>query len=143
MRSVLFDTSVYIQTLQAGHDRILSLRRLASGSSVWLSSVVLEERYAGAKPRDSRVLERLQHDFERAGRILVPNAKDWAITGRVLTQVARKYGYEQIGRGRLTNDALIVTSAARRGITIITANERDFARLAEFQTFQWVNQTSS
>ena len=40
------------------------------------------------------------------------------------------------GRGRLANDALIAMSAARRGATVITANERDFARLAEFRAFQ-------
>src|SRR2546425_8639218 len=34
-------------------------------------------------------------------------------------------GYEQIGRGRLTNDTLIGASAARRGITLLTVNERD------------------
>jgi hypothetical protein len=28
-------------------------------------------------------------------------------------------------------------SAARMGATVITANERDFARLAEFRAFQW------
>jgi hypothetical protein len=28
-------------------------------------------------------------------------------------------------------------SAARLGITVITANARDFVRLAEFRTFQW------
>ena len=48
-----------------------------------------------------------------------------------------EYGYEQIGQGRLTNDALIAMSAARLGIRVITTNERDFRRLAEFRTFQW------
>jgi hypothetical protein len=42
----------------------------------------------------------------------------------------------KIGQGRLANDALIAMSAARRGATVITANERDFARLAEFRAFQ-------
>jgi predicted nucleic acid-binding protein len=51
--------------------------------------------------------------------------------------LAAKYGYEKIGQGRLTNDALIATSAARLGITVITANARDFQRLAEFRPFQW------
>jgi hypothetical protein len=35
----------------------------------------------------------------------------------VLARVAAKYDYEQIGRGRLTNDALIAMSASRLGIT--------------------------
>ena len=51
--------------------------------------------------------------------------------------MAAKYDYEQIGLGQLTNDALIAMSAGRLGIRVITANERDFNRLAEFRTFQW------
>jgi predicted nucleic acid-binding protein len=46
-----------------------------------------------------------------------------------------QYTYERIGQTRLTNDALIAMRAARQGITIITANERDFARLARFGPF--------
>jgi hypothetical protein len=44
---------------------------------------------------------------------------------------------EQIGQGRLTNDALIAISAGRLGVEVFTANERDYRRLAEFRSFQW------
>jgi predicted nucleic acid-binding protein len=114
----------------------MAIRRLDSGSLVWLSAVVLEELYAGAGDRGRQMVQRLQRDFDRAHRLLVPNLSDWAETGRVLAQLAAKYDYEQIGRGRLTNDALIAMSAGRHGITVITTNERDFRRLAEFRTFQ-------
>ncbi|MGD0824116.1 MAG: PIN domain-containing protein [Terriglobales bacterium] len=70
-------------------------------------------------------------------RILVPNLGDWTEAGRVLARLAARYGYDKIGQGRLANDALIAMSAARMGATVITANERDFARLAEFRSFQW------
>jgi predicted nucleic acid-binding protein len=99
--------------------------------------VVLEELYAGANADDHRVLARLERDFERAGRTLVPNLNDWANAGRMLSRLAQKYGHEQISRSRLTNDALIAASAARMGIQVLTANERDFARLAEFCPLQW------
>src|SRR5208337_1570897 len=50
---------------------IVAQRRLSPDTLLWLSSVVLEELYAGAwgQMRDS--VERLEHDFERAKRILV------------------------------------------------------------------------
>jgi predicted nucleic acid-binding protein len=96
---------------------------------------VLEELYAGVSRRDRKVVERLERDFQRAGRILVPSLSDWAQAGKVLALIASEYGYEQIGRGRLTNDALIAMSAGRCGITVITANERDFARLRRFRPF--------
>ena len=51
--------------------------------------------------------------------------------------LGRQYGYEQIGRGRLTNDALIAMSAARCGYMILTRNARDFSRLAELRPFRY------
>ena len=81
--------------------------------------------------------KRLERDFDRAKRILVPNLSDWTQAGRVLARLAAKYHYEKIGQGRLTNDALIAMSAGRLGIRVITANERDFSRLAESRAFQW------
>jgi predicted nucleic acid-binding protein len=110
---------------------------VASDAPLWVSSVVLEELYAGAGDRERRVVERLERDFDRAKRILVPNLSDWTQAGKVLAGLAAKYDYEQIGQGRLTNDALIAMSAGRLGICVITANERDYRRLAEFRAFQW------
>jgi predicted nucleic acid-binding protein len=137
MQPVLFDSSIYISALRTGEDAVLTLRRLAADAPVWLSSVVLEELYAGASARARHVVERLERDFDRAKRVLVPNLSDWTQTGKVLARVAAKCDYEQIGRGRLTNDALIAMSAGRLGITVITANARDFKKLAEFRSFQW------
>jgi predicted nucleic acid-binding protein len=134
---VLFDSSLYITALRAGGDAGLLVQRWARESPLWLSSVVLEELYAGANPNDYRVLEKLEHDFERAGRILIPNLSDWTHAGKILGRLAQKYGYERIGQARLTNDALIASSAARTGITVLTTNRRDFARLAEFCALEW------
>ena len=136
MQPALFDSSVYISALRRGNDATVAIRRLAIDAPLWLSAVVLEELYAGATERDRRVVERLERDFDRAKRILVPNLTDWTQAGQVLARLAAKYHYEQIGQGRLTNDALIAISAGRQGIRVITANERDFRRLAEFRPFQ-------
>jgi len=137
MQPVLFDSSIYITALQMGDDAKLNLRRIAGGEPIWLSAVVLEELYSGVTTRNRHVVERLERDFDRARRMLVPNLSDWAQTGKVLARLAAKHDYEQIGQGRLTNDALIAMSAGRMGITIVTANSRDFAKLAEFRPFHW------
>jgi len=137
MQPLLFDSSIYISALRAGKDAGLTLRQLAADAPVWLSSVVLEELYAGVSTPTRHAVERLERDFHRAQRILVPNLSDWTQTGKVLAQLAAQYDHEQIGRGRLTNDALIAMSAGRLGITVVTANPRDFRRLAEFRSFQW------
>jgi predicted nucleic acid-binding protein len=137
MQPALFDTSIYISALRGGNDAALAIRRLTADAPLWLSSVVLEELYAGAGDRERRVVERLERDFDKVKRILVPNLTDWTQAGKVLARLAAKYDYEKIGQGRLTNDALIAMSAGRIGIQVLTANERDYRRLAEFRTFQW------
>lgn len=137
MQPALFDASVYITALRRRDDTVLAVRRLTADAPLWLSAVVIEELYAGAGERGRDWVEKLERDFDRINRILVPNLGDWTQAGKVLARLAAKYDYEQIGRGRLTNDALIAMSAGRLGIRVITANERDFRRLAEFRSFQW------
>ncbi len=137
MRSALFDTSIYVAALRSGNEGVLTIRRLDSGSVVWLSSVVLEELYAGAGTDSRHAVERLERDFNAAKRVLVPNLGDWTDAGRLLSRLATKYDYEQIGQGRMTNDALIATSAGRLGVSVITTNARDFKKLAEFHPFLW------
>jgi predicted nucleic acid-binding protein len=137
MSAALLDSSIYIDALRQGDDGVLTMRRLGSDSFLWLSAVVLEELYAGVADSDRYGIERLERDFERIDRILVPNQKNWAQAGKLLERVGAKHGFEEIGRARLTNDALIAVSAARTGVTVVTSNTRDFTRLAEFQALRW------
>jgi predicted nucleic acid-binding protein len=136
MQPVLLDASIYVSALRSEGSAV-ALHRLTAGTLLWLSAVVLEELYAGARERHRQVIEQWERDFDKAGRILVPNLSDWIRAGKVLRLLADKHDYEKIGRGRLTNDALIAMSAARMGIRVITANEKDFRKLAEFHDFGW------
>ena len=102
---------------------------------MWLSSVVLDELYAGSRTENRRELERLERDFEKARRLLVPNLGDWTTVSMLLAGIAEKHGYEKIGQARLTNDALIAISAARCGIRVLTVNSRDYALLARFADY--------
>jgi len=137
MQPLLFDTSVYIRDLRARGERVLSARFLQVGVPVWLSAVVLEELHAGASERERRPVERLERDFQRLGRIVIPTLDDWTTAGRMLSEFGSKFGYEAIGRGRLTNDALIAVSSKRLGITVVTANARDYERLSRIRPFSW------
>lgn len=137
MRPALLDSAIYITAMRRGDGSVVALRRYSVDAPLWLSAVVLDELYAGAYDRALLKVERLERDFARMNRILVPTLGDWTQSGRVLAQVAAKYHYEKIELGRLTNDALIATSAGRMGARVVTANEKDFSRLAEFHAFQW------
>ena len=134
---VLFDSSIYIRSLRDEGEAGLALLRWLGPAPIWGSSVVLEELYAGVSSRDHRIVEKIELEFERVNRMLVPNQRDWNRAGHLLNRIANKYGYESIGRSRLTNDAVIAASAARSGVEVITSNARDFSRLAEFCPLQW------
>lgn len=136
MQPALLDSSIYISALRS-EKAALALDRLTAGTILWLSAVVLEELYAGAREPQREVVEQWQRDFGQVGRILVPTLSDWIDAGKVLRHLADKYDYERIGRSRLSNDALIAMSAARTGLRVMTANEKDFRKLAEFRSFAW------
>lgn len=143
MPGILFDTSIYISALRRGDASILSSRRgtrrgEAHDHPLWLSVVVLEELLVGARDRRmKKLLAHLERDFERAGRLLVPLQSDWTAAGQVLALVGEKYGYEEVGRARMTNDALIAMSASRNGIGVQTMNNDDYRKIAEFHPFEW------
>jgi predicted nucleic acid-binding protein len=140
---ILFDTSVYISALRRGVFSILSSRRAARRGEaevrpLWLSVVVLEELLVGARERKmKKLLAHLEREFERAGRLLVPVQSDWTVSGQVLALIGEKYGYEKVGRARMTNDALIATSASRSGIVVQTINDVDYRMISEFRPFEW------
>lgn len=143
MAGIVFDTSVYISALRQGNAAILDLRRASRvGESntkpVWLSAVVLSELLIGAGDRKARrgLLE-MEKEFLQINRLLVPLQSDWRLSGEVLALIGRRYGYEQIKRARMTNDALIAMSVARNGFTVLTKNPDDFKKIAQFRPFLW------
>ncbi len=137
----MFDTSIYIDSFRRGDSALLSLRSIdfdKKQNLIWLSAVVLEELYAGVRNTKLRkLLSKLEKDFRDSNRLLVPNDSDWTDTGHILNKIGGKFGFEHIGKARLTNDTLIATSVARNGLTLLTKNEKDFARIAEFRELYW------
>ncbi len=136
-RPIIFDTSFYIRSLRNRDDSVLS--KLSSQSArIYLSSVVLEELYVGASDSKSiRALSDLEASFARVNRLIVPNRSDWTSTGLLLNKIGRKYGYERVGKQRLTNDTLLVMSAARWDCSVLTSNARDFGLIREFRQFEY------
>jgi predicted nucleic acid-binding protein len=136
MSSVLPDTSVWITWLRRA-DPALPYRAAGVDATVWLSAVALGELYAGAHGKHREAISALEDSFVQVERILVPELADWKQAGSLLADVALRFGYEQIGRNRLTNDALLAVTASRRRLTLLTANSRDFGRLAELLPLDW------
>ncbi|CAN5241848.1 hypothetical protein BH20ACI1_BH20ACI1_02580 [soil metagenome] len=133
----ILDTSIYIRALRQGKSDILRQRQ-SNNFPLWLSAVVLEELYVGASDKKSvKILTKFEDEFTRINRLLVPNQTDWAITGQILNKIGEKYGFEKVGKARLTNDTLLAMSVARIGLKLLTANAKDFQIIAEFRDFDW------
>ena len=103
MSGILFDTSIYISALRQGDRAILTLRRAARARDqearpLWLSAVVLHELFVEAQTARARSeLQRLEQEFARVDRLLIPTRSDWASAGMVLSKLGRKYGFEFVG----------------------------------------------
>src|SRR5687768_4460203 len=108
MTGILFDTSIYLHALRSGDSSILASRRAArTGESksrpLYLSAVVLEELLVGASSaRDQKALAAFENDFGKINRFVVPLQVDWTLAGQVLNKIGVKYGFDLVGRARLT-----------------------------------------
>ena len=140
---LIFDTSIYITALRQGNAAIFQVRRADASDKprsvpLWLSAVVLEELYVGAQNNSlKKALAHFESNFVQIGRLVVPSRTDWIVSGQVLAKVGQKYGYAEVTRARMTNDALIAISAARQGFTVRTKNAADFRKIAEFRPFDY------
>ncbi len=76
----------------------------------------MEELCAGAFDKTSiRLLDRLFKTFDQLRRIVAPDYSDWQKAGKIIAQLGKKYGFEEVYLSHLLNDILIALSARRVG----------------------------
>ncbi len=129
-----YDTSVIICRKMLG----------SPGRTSWLlmSAVVLLELAASASDDSQRKRYELWHQqYLEDDSLLIPNAADWLLAGRILfwlTQRRRKLERGRLSRlqpgasQRMALDVLLAASARRREATIVTENWRDFKAIQHF-----------
>ncbi len=133
----VFDTSIYIRALRRGDADILQQKQ-SETFPLWLSAVVMEELYIGASDRKLlKIFTKFENDFTKINRLLVPNQTGWSVAGQILNKIGEKYGFEKVGKARLTSDAVLAMSVARTGMKLLTANAKDFRLISEFREFEW------
>jgi predicted nucleic acid-binding protein len=69
-----------------------------------------------------------------AGRVLVPNERDWLDAGLLAGAIARCQNFQAHQRKELMNDALIYVCASKAGLPILT-NDDDFELLQQVQPY--------
>jgi predicted nucleic acid-binding protein len=141
-RKYALDTQLFIDAFrnQTANEALQQFHR-AFAPFEYLSVVVAQELRAGVKQmRDRKALERNVLDlFGRSGRMFVPSASAWHRSGDVLSDMARKEGFE-IGRvsKSFANDVLLALSCREEGCVLVTENDRDFQRIRRHLAFEFV-----
>jgi predicted nucleic acid-binding protein len=142
VRKYALDSSCYVD---ASRDAavLASLRRFAAlaAPGLYLSSVVAAELRAGARStRDRKVLEdKVLGPFARRERLLTPSASAWDALGRVLATLREREGLQlsQVPRS-FAFDTLLAYSCREAGVVLVSANNRDMARIRRVFTFEYV-----
>ena len=132
MAWAILDASVYLGHWERGlyEDTLADVRR---AFVVRHSSVVLSELRRGARTREAR---RLVDSLHRLAHVQwAPTNADWWEAGRLIRDIGDDRGWDGSKRRDFQNDALIGLTAHHQGATVVTANHKDFALLAQALRF--------
>ena len=127
---VTFDTNVFEKYRVNAGELARSFR---------FSAVVIQELTAGAWDGDEvTAWADVRVEYEKDNRLLVPTGEDWWFAGKVLNSLLRtpsRRGRTSIGKDEqrlLIRDTLIARTAKRDGVTVITQDLDDFAKIQRF-----------
>jgi tRNA(fMet)-specific endonuclease VapC len=131
MRYVL-DTNIIADLIRQPQGRVAERIREIGEAQVCTSIIVAAElRYGAAKKGSSRLEERVEAVLD-AFEVLPLEAPADAAYGRLRTRL------EQAGQPIGGNDLLIAAQVIALGHTIVTDNEREFARIVELPRENWL-----
>jgi predicted nucleic acid-binding protein len=134
---VLLDTNVYLFATKSDEGASFFTRHfLPSVFRTYLSSIVVEELYAGAVDAGAvRLVERYVGALERAGRVVNPTFQDWKEAGKLVVQMTRKEPGRKSKIQQMLNDILLALSARRIGADLFTYNRDDFELIRRHKPF--------
>jgi predicted nucleic acid-binding protein len=136
-RSLLYDTTVYVDILQGRFpDRGETLLR---ASDAWHSTVAEGELATAcglldpAHPDTPHAVRQIAGIIRRISRhrSLGPDRAIWHQAGALTGTLARLQGLARADRRRILNDALLFATARRYGHTVLTRNTSDFDLLQQ------------
>jgi predicted nucleic acid-binding protein len=105
--TVLYDTSAFITYKK-------KIEQLPPPG--WHSSVVLAELLIGVSGRSGiQTYRRIAADYEKRGRLLIPDLEAWLLAGQIL----------------------IAVSAKKQGVTVVSDNE-DFPTIRRYYNFKHI-----
>ncbi len=140
-RKLALDTNLFIDAFRSDEEKSRLVAFHAQFAPFeYLSAVVVFELRAGARPADADALEaHVFGPFERRGRVFAPSYGSWKLAGAALAALAARDGLRlaQVSRG-FANDVLLAASCREHGVTLVTRNTRDFARIRRVLPFRFI-----
>ncbi len=135
--AILLDTNVYLFALKSDEGAAFFEQRfLPLVFRTYLSSIVVEELYAGALDNTAiRLIERQVGVLERVGRIVTPTFQDWKDAGKLVARITRKEPGGKPKAQQMLNDILLALSARRIGADLFTFNREDFQLIHRHRPF--------
>ena len=140
-RKYTLDTQLFIHAFRdACANSALQAFHTGFAPFEYLSAVVVHELRSGATAAQANPLyANVFEPFERRGRILTPTYGTWKRAGEVLSHFARREGLEHRAMSRaFVNDVLLALTCRESGVTLVTENLKDFARIARTVKFEFV-----
>lgn len=134
------DTDLCVDLIQSGKSLPI-IRELYEKESpgIYFSSVVAQELLAGARSlAGRRHVEILLRPFEKVGRMVTPNHRQWKEAGNILAQLLDLRPDLKNKLPALVNDCLLALSAGAIGATVYTRNRDDFVLLQKIRHFPLV-----
>jgi predicted nucleic acid-binding protein len=136
---LLYDTTVYIDLLQDRFPR--SAVNILKASDSWHSTVTEAELIAlcgmlhPSHPDTPHVIVAVLASVEsrKDHRILSPDRETWVAAGLLSATLARLQQRSQTDRIRLLNDALLLETARKYGLSLLTRNIKDFDLLQQLE----------
>jgi predicted nucleic acid-binding protein len=104
-------------------------------------ATVGQELLLGAIGADGRrqVRDAYLKPFESRGRLVVPSYRAWVRSGELVSMLIQRRVLSPGGFTRsFLNDALLAASCREEGLTLVTSNSRDFARLRLVERFEFI-----
>lgn len=134
---ILLDTNVYLFAIRSERGADYFERRfLPLVFQTYLSSIVIEELYAGALDLQAvRLVERHVGALEKAGRLVTPTFQDWKDAGKLVAQMTLKEPGRKPKIQQMLNDILLSLSARRIGADLFTFNRKDFELIRRHKPF--------
>lgn len=131
--SYLLDTNACIPLLEAGESNVRARFDVARGEGrIYVSSIVIFELSYGVwksslqAPNHERLMR-----FLSGVEVLEFSAEDATVAGAI------RAALERTGRMIGPYDTLIAGQALARGMTLVTANVREFARVKDLKWEDW------